>query len=583
MKKLLSVLFTLFITNTSYSESIYLYEIDTVIREDSTFLITEKIHYDFEGAKRHGIYRTIPIRLKRPTDTGFGTLNANYSVHVNVLKVTDENEKERPFKLAHSGGDLKIRIGSPHKKVTGRQVYEITYKVERAINEFKETDEFYWNFIGQAWNVPIQKTNVNIFFKKTPPDSIKIKNFSGYYGSTNELKGMLNESNYTFSSGPLRPKEGISTVISMEKGYLKLPSKATKLKWFVQDNLGPVWAVSFPLCVAILFFFLHKWYGRDPDRDLPIMVRYTPPDNMTPAEVGTLIDESADPDDIVATVFSLGSKGYVEITETESKGFLNFSTSNYTFELVKDPDESLTPYERLFIDSLFSGSKKISLNQLRNSFYRKIPRLSKSLYDGLVGKRFFNMNPAKVKALYLVAGFLAVFAINIAVIFKLHQNGYGDQASWVLLGGFLAVVVVVFASKYMPRKTKQGAKALRDILGLKEFIERVESDRLRRMYDEDHTLFDRILPFAIVLGCADEWADKFASMTIEPPTWYRSSSRSGVFSTSTLVSSMGKSMNSMTKTFVSQPKSSGSGGGSGFSSGGGISGGGFGGGGGGSW
>jgi hypothetical protein len=164
-------------------------------------------------------------------------------------------------------------------------------------------------------------------------------------------------------------------------------------------------------------------------------------------------------------------------------------------------------------------------------------------------------------------------------------------AAVCLLLTFLAVRLFVDA---MPAKTAKGARLARYCLGFQEFVTRVEKDRLERMAKEDPTLFERVLPYAVVLGCADEWAERFEGLLTEPPSWYRSSSFTpGRFDSRSLVSGLGRSMQSMGSTLTSQPRPSGGGfrgtsfgagrGSSGFGRSGGGSGGGFGGGGGGSW
>ena len=148
----------------------------------------------------------------------------------------------------------------------------------------------------------------------------------------------------------------------------------------------------------------------------------------------------------------------------------------------------------------------------------------------------------------------------------------------------------------MPRKTKKGAQLYREILGLKEFIHRVEKDRLETLHNDDPEIFGRILPYAMVLGYADKWADKFDGILTEPPNWYASPyyAQSGFrFRSRAFVNEVGQGLSTMEKTFKSMPANSGSGGSSGyeglggssggFGGGGGFSGGGFGGGGGGSW
>ena len=90
------------------------------------------------------------------------------------------------------------------------------------------------------------------------------------------------------------------------------------------------------------------------------------------------------------------------------------------------------------------------------------------------------------------------------------------------------------------------------------------------------------MPYAIVFDMADKWKDKLKGLDIPPPTWYSGVYAGNNFNTLMFMNSLDRSMNAMTNTFYSSPRSSGSSGGS-FSGGGGFSGGGFGGGGGSSW
>jgi uncharacterized membrane protein len=145
--------------------------------------------------------------------------------------------------------------------------------------------------------------------------------------------------------------------------------------------------------------------------------------------------------------------------------------------------------------------------------------------------------------------------------------------------GVSGIVILVFAG-HMPRKTKMGSLLNEELLGFREFVERAEEDRIRRMAEEDPTLFDRVLPYALVFGLEDKWADAFRDMYKEPPDWYYSPYYANTFSPDVFVNDLGRSLGVMNSTLASTPKRSGS---SGFSRGGGSSGGGFGGGGGGSW
>jgi len=109
------------------------------------------------------------------------------------------------------------------------------------------------------------------------------------------------------------------------------------------------------------------------------------------------------------------------------------------------------------------------------------------------------------------------------------------------------------------------------IQGFREFMNRVEGDRLRTMPPDT---FEKFLPFAMALGVEKHWAHAFQGIIQNPPTWYTGSSYpGGYFNPIFFTNSMNTMSSSTYEAFTAAPRSSSSG--SGFSSGGGFSGGGF--------
>ena len=52
--------------------------------------------------------------------------------------------------------------------------------------------------------------------------------------------------------------------------------------------------------------------------------------------------------------------------------------------------------------------------------------------------------------------------------------------------------------------------------------------------------FYDILPYAVALGVADTWAQKFAHMVLRPPAWYTGGSPVSTFSASSFASEFSK-------------------------------------------
>ena len=149
----------------------------------------------------------------------------------------------------------------------------------------------------------------------------------------------------------------------------------------------------------------------------------------------------------------------------------------------------------------------------------------------------------------------------------------------VFAGVVISAILIMIFGRYMPAKTKKGAETYIKILGLKEYINTAEKDRLK--FQEKENIFEKLLPYAMTLGIADKWTKAFEGIYKTPPSWYQSNNPNFLnnFSTLYFFNSLNGLSSSMESAFQSSPRSSGSG----FSSGGGFSGGGGGGGGGSGW
>lgn len=152
---------------------------------------------------------------------------------------------------------------------------------------------------------------------------------------------------------------------------------------------------------------------------------------------------------------------------------------------------------------------------------------------------------------------------------------FGNE--WLLGGVAIASTLIIgWFFIFMDKRTKQSNELLAKIMGLKQFIETAEKDRLETMIQENPDYFYHVLSYAYVLGVTNVWAKRFKNIDVKPPNWYTSRTAATMFTTTAFTSSLSNSMR-MVQSSSSAPSSSGS------SSSGGSSGGGGGGGGGGSW
>jgi uncharacterized membrane protein YgcG len=555
------------------AEVIRSFDVKTSLSRDAVLTVTERIVWDFENAQRRGIIREIPYRYDRN--------GRDYRIRIAVQSVTDESGRGYKYRVRNIGRNVNIRVGDPNVWITGAHTYVIRYTVRKAVNTFDGQPEVYWNATGNDWPVPIERASATF----QPPPGVKPLRavaFQGPYGSRDQAVTQPDGAGYRFSAANLPIGSGLTFAVRLPAGSASEPAL-----YSVWDALK-TWGVALLLPLLSLAFVLRKYAvsGRDEAWTGPAGVEWEPPKGLSPAEVGTLLDERCDMADIISTLIDLAARGYLRIEVQESTKFLFFSSKDYTFVRTEPPADAqpLAEHERRFLKGLFDGEGQpgdtVNLSDLKNEFYTHLPGIRNAIYSAVTNKNLFRGNPESVRGNYIAAGVITAIAGGIGTGVTLAAGL--DWGPFAGVGLILAGLIIAFSSKAMPARTAAGVAALRQALGFQRFVRMAEKPRIEAMLKDDPTLFGRLLPFAMVLGVGDEWAEKFRDLLTEPPNWYHDPSYGyGVpFSPHSFVSDLGRGMSTMSSTFASQPSSAGSGG-SGFSGGG--SGGGFGGGGGGSW
>ena len=553
------------------------------INKDSTITVNEHIVADFTQEEHHGIFRDIPVNYK-------DTAGKESSIPLHILSVTDDNGKAWPYSLTDHGDYIDIKIGDPDVFLNGIENYNISYTADRALVNYDDHDELFWNATGNKWPVPIEKAQAIIKLPQNMEFSkLKTTCYTGSSGSTekNCTANVVDGQTFQFSTktnSPDQPAlgeyEGLTIVAGYPKGIIQAspPSPEeiyAKAPWYQKIYLFffTNWGLLIPVVVGALMTLLWATKGRDPHTGkTAIMPLYEAPDELKPTEVGTLIDESVDIRDITSAIIDLAVRGYLQIIETKEKA-LFFNTTNYTFKLLKKDyamDKNIADYEKKILDAVFDHYDERDLKDLQNDFYQNIPGIKSKVYEGLVKKGYFPSNPDTVRKVYQGLGYVLLFGPLFFI------GAIINFLPWSVVAGIpLSGLIIIIFGRLMPTRTLKGVETRYKILGLEEFIKTAETDRLK--FQEKQNIFEKLLPYAMTLGIAEKWTKAFEGIYKTPPSWYRSNDPNFMnnFSTYYFISSMNSLNTSMASTFQSSPRSSGSGfGGGGFSGGGGGGGGG---------
>ena len=547
-------------------ETIRSFAADVFVQDDGNLSVVERIRYDFGTAQKHGIFREIPLR----GGEGFGDA---HSIAITVDEVTDERGVPRTWKDERGGGRVHVRIGDADRTVTGLHEYRIRYRVKRAIGFSAERVELAWNVTGNEWKVPIEHAEARVYLPEGAIGKTHARCFSGVYGSrASDCVVTDDGSTIGFAADALGPTAGLTAVVVFPKGLLPEPSRFQRwVDWAVEQ--GGLWLLA-PVATFLLCFHLWRTRGADPGGGESVPVRYEPPEGLSPAEVGTLLDESADLADLSATLLDLAVRGYLDIQEVESSRFLFLSSKDYVLRKKREADERLRGHERAFHGALFAGRDVVRISSLRQKFHQEVETIRGLVYDQLSGAGgCFRSSPERVRGHWRAAALGVAVAAVVA--------GGAAVVPPLAVGCLVACAGTVFLfAPAMPSRTRRGRKLYLEILGYREFLLRVDRDRLERLGGRTTDRFEQGLAYALVLGAADRWADAFADLYAKPPDWYRSEGYGRGFGSRAFVADVGRSLHTIGRSLAeSPPRRSGESGGGG----GGWSGGGSGGGGGGSW
>lgn len=399
--------------------------------------------------------------------------------------------------------------------------------------------------------------------------------------------------------------------------YLHVPMYQT---WFLRDSTVFDWLI--PIISILLAFAVVMLYLREKKPMNPVPYFY-PPDDLNPAEIGYIIDNTCQASDIVALIYYWASKGLLSIK------FLK--KPHFSLTWLKDMDGHYRDYERTLFHTLWRQDQRKTTtdSDLMNHFYIHINKAMASVKKNFQKKNLI-LEPASVRKAKLfglllpgivmlllwiadasrgfgtITAFLPVLCAYPCIllfywitsmyqIHKYHQRKLSYTILKIVLvcfffsfyfllfvnqqvlrspACFITFVCIVTISVLGPcfqKYTPQRQKLLEKAVGFRMFLLTAEKDRLKMLLDANPDYYYNILPYAQVLGVTNQWMHRFDGLTIHTPDWVNSNDPYDMYDRMTLH----VLTHSMTSSMTSSPApDTSSGGYDGGSSGGGSGGGG---------
>ena len=595
------------------------------VQPDGSMRVTETITWRFPSGKQsHGIFRDVVVRM------GYNNEENRYRYYdLTDVDVTSPTGAPDAFHVSDNGAAQEIRIGSASEFTSGTQVYEIHYTLHNVLNPIDangkpatgttpaDTVELNYNVFGP--NELTQRDRVAITVN-APAASTKVLCFQGETGSDTPCTAVVGDPS-RFAATNLGSGQAMTVIASYPAsafGDVHPDVRTGNAGSSVGSDAAPaanaaawIGGIGAPVLALAVMGTLVWTRGRDERyADLTpglspsfgtgatgdgtpaaatvrggsttVAVQFQPPKGVQPGMVGTIIDETANPIDVSATVIDLAVRGFLRIEENEGAG--RFARTDWTLTRLTPPaEERLLPYERQLLDGIFATrGDVVQLSDLKNTFASTLKRIQSAMYQEVVTRGWFRSSPQAQRGAWQGLG-LVIAALGGLLLF------YGRAAIAAILGGgfsggtalgiglVLAGLIVWFLGGRMAAKTAEGSAVHAQALGFKEYLTTAEAGQIA--FEEASNIFSRYLPYAVVFGVADRWATTFAEVAraaeaanqpLLMPTWYVWSGAAFPDFTG-IASGVDAFSTTSTGTFTSTPGSSGSSGfgGGGFSGGGG--------------
>ena len=582
IRLLLSCLLLLCTAPLPAQERILAYDSDLQLNTDGSLDVTERIRVRAEGEHiRRGIYRDFPTHYR----DRYGN---RVVVEFEMLALERDGQAE-PFFLENKANGVRINTGNDDfLPVPAEFTYTLRYRTTRQLGFFDTHDELYFNAIGHGWAFVIETGGATLRLPQdVPAADLTAACYTGPQGAntracTSEVTGP-GAARWTLTA-PLRPQEGLTTVLSFPKGLFVEPTREQRLHWMLRDNRAALIALTG--LIVMLVFGLMRWrkVGRDPKAG-PVVVAYDPPDDLSPATLRYIEKNHVDTRAFSADVLSLAVAGHVDI-HRDSKALRQ---DDWRVQRAAGARRSLASDQAALLADLFKDGDSLTFHNSNAARMQRILGAHQVRIKQAMAARFpgglYHYNGGSIAWMALL---LSVFAIATVVF------GIGTGSGLLLAVPLLIAMVVVFLVFVflLPTVTPEGRRMRDRVEGFRRYLTVADKQDLQRLEQPDTnepTLdagrFEFLLPYAVALQVEDAWTKKFtaavgasaaAAATASIGWYYAGGVRggAGIGDMAGFSKAIGSGFTGQIASSASPPGSASGGGGGGFSGGGGGGGGG---------
>ncbi len=278
------------------------------------------------------------------------------------------------------------------------------------------------------------------------------------------------------------------------------------LPWLVLGLLLPLASL-----IVLVWLLLRQRRQEKPVR----AVSETPPSALSPLLVGVIVNKKIYPEEIVALLIDLCSRGYVVISK---KG------DRYSLSLRRQPDAQLAHWERDILEQIFQMSEQhISAQDIsgltkQSLFSPKVRHAFAEIYQIITDSQIFSENPHLTRIRYKLVA-LGFYFFSIIGIIWTAAVGASPYLIIPLAGTMTLAFTIIRLSPRLISYTEHGQEVRAAWLAYANYLKLTEPLPLAASQNQT---FEKTLPYAIALNQTVNWAKRFdlSEITIIRPDWF---------------------------------------------------------------
>jgi len=408
----------------------------------------------------------------------------------------------------------------------------IVYKIEGAVQRYEDVAEFYWKVIEDT-HESINKLDSYVNLPLSSPDLFKI--FVHSSASPGEITFSKDLKSATVSMQSIPKNTFVEFRVLTEPSIFSVVTQINKKEYdnilneekgiFYSSTFGDIWIIALLSALPIIaFIYFYLKYGRDPKVDYELTYEQEPPSKIPPMALSNLLEGEENKMEIrreamglIATIFDLARRGYLEVREEKKKRFLGLGEkTEQVFIRTNKNTLDLEDFEKDILDFIFSCSsdgKKVTSSEIvdycrwhRRDTQKKIEKIDENARRWFEIKFFPITEKLSTSIRIKIAASMLIYLAFTIILFTFYRSVY------LFIPIFITIFMTV-TSVLISKRTYKSALEIKKWKAFKKYI----SD-FSVMKDAPVTLlkiWDEYLVYAIALGVAQKLLENLKELSIE--------------------------------------------------------------------